>query len=223
MGAEVLGLLGINKLRLAKGSHRDRNQGVCLMEAVAWFADLPHTDRPVCVDPVLGAFGRVLNDRFTDAERQQLVDLIPQLVGTAGDQNLSRRRAYLLVDRVIRQILPLVYGDRWPEHAKAMRDLAEVKDADSAQAARDVCRAARANANAAAYYAAYDAANAANAAYYAAYDANAANAANAAAYAANDAANAANAAADANAANAANRATYVDLAIQAFKDAIALR
>jgi hypothetical protein len=193
MGAEVLGLLGINKLRLAKGSHRDRNQGVCLMEAVAWFADLPHTDRPVCVDPVLGAFGRVLNDRFTDAERQQLVDLIPQLVGTAGDQNLSRRRAYLLVDRVIRQILPLVYGDRWPEHAKAMRDLAEVKDADSAQAARDVCRAARANA----YDAAYDAA------YVAAYDA-----AYVAAYAAYD---------------AANRATYVDLAIQAFKDAIALR
>jgi hypothetical protein len=150
MGAEVLGLLGIQKLQLAKGGHRRREEGVCLMEAVAWFNDEPHSDHPACVDPVLGAFGRRLNDRFTDDERQKLVDLIPALVGTSGDQNLSRRRTYLLTDRVIRQILPLVYDERWPEHAAALRALGEVKDTESAELARQVCRKAHSAAAAAA-------------------------------------------------------------------------
>ena len=63
MGKDVLGMFGINKLRLAGGAHSSRDKGVCLMEAVAWFNDEPHSDHPACVDPALGAFGRRLNDR----------------------------------------------------------------------------------------------------------------------------------------------------------------
>jgi hypothetical protein len=205
MGAEVLGMFGINKLKLARGAHKDRDQGVCLMEAVAWFTDGPHTDRPSCVDPALGVFGRALNDRLLDDERQLLVGLIPALVGTSGDRDLSRRRAYLLTDRVIRQVLPSVFDVRWPEHAASMRSLLEIKDAESANRALSVCIAASAAAYAYAAYAADAAANAAAAAYAAAA---AANAANAAAYAA-----------DAYAA----RTPLVNSIIQAFKDAIALR
>src|SRR5258708_20931907 len=77
--------IALDTLILARGAHKDRDDGLCLLEAVAWFAGRSHSDQPPCVSPVLGAYGRSLNDVLPDIPRQELKQFIPQLPGTAGD------------------------------------------------------------------------------------------------------------------------------------------
>ena len=59
----------LDEITLRHGSHTDRNSGVCLMEAVAWYAGEQHSDHPDCVCPVLGEMGRGLNDALPDSKR----------------------------------------------------------------------------------------------------------------------------------------------------------
>jgi len=85
---------------LARGKHGSREQGVCLLEAVAYVAGEPHSDHPACVSPVLAAFGRALNDALDSVERQRLVPLVPRLVGTVdpvADQRDGLECAHFLV------------------------------------------------------------------------------------------------------------------------------
>ena len=91
-------LLDLEDLELLHGAHTKRSEGLCLLEAVAWFAGEKHSDRPACTDVALAAYGRAFNDRLRADERQLLKPLIPRLVGTKGSPDLARRRAYLLVD-----------------------------------------------------------------------------------------------------------------------------
>lgn len=42
--AERLTLEQLETLTILKGSHTTREQGLCVMEAVAWFAGEPHSD-----------------------------------------------------------------------------------------------------------------------------------------------------------------------------------
>ena len=97
--------LDLDTLHLDKGSHRDRDTGVCLLEAVAWFAGKKHTDYPLCVSPILGAYGRNLNDALPDDKRQQLKPFIPRLVGTAEDGH-DQIRGLMAADWVIRTYTP---------------------------------------------------------------------------------------------------------------------
>jgi len=168
--------LDLDTLTLAFGGHEDRSNGLCLLEAVAWFAGEPHTDHPACVSPVLGAFGRSLNDILPDEKRQQLCPYITLLPGTAGD-DLDQVRGYLALDWLIR-----IWTPAWldlagfSEEARALRDLRRIADLATAQSARPAVLAGRdkaAAAWAAAGAAARDAAGAAagDAARDAAWDA----------------------------------------------------
>ena len=78
-------------ITLAKGGHANPAAGLCLMEAVAYVRGIRHTDRPGCVAPVLGDMGRGLNDVLPDDLRQELIPLIPDLPGTAGDGHDEQR------------------------------------------------------------------------------------------------------------------------------------
>ena len=128
---------------LKHGGHKSAEDGMCLLEAVAYVAGEPFGDRPQCVDTVLGAYGRAVNDFMTDNARQLLVPLIPKLIGTVGDHTLSLRRAMLICDGTIRQILPLAFeGIGLVDVASTLRNLAEVKDESSASAARSAASAA---------------------------------------------------------------------------------
>jgi aminopeptidase N len=214
----MIELPDIRNIVLANGAHDTREQGVCLLEAVAWFAGLPHSDHPECTDVALAAFGRSLNDRLKDDERQALRDLVPSLVGTKGSPELAKRRAYLLVDRHVRTVWPAFFRElptpreEWAKRFESVPSIVDVESANAAtealRAVRDEARKARddawskltagqrSDAAAAAYAAAAAAADAAYAAAYAA-DADAAYAADAAAAYAADAAYAAAYAADA--------------------------
>jgi hypothetical protein len=146
----VTGTIDLATLTLARGAHGTREDGVCLLEAVAWFAGQDHTDRPPCVSYVLAAFGRSFNDVLPDGKRQELVPLVPLLPGTAGDGQ-DQIRGYLALDWLIRAWTPA-----WLDlaglaaEAQALRDLRRIADLAAAQAAGPVVRDARDKAAAAA-------------------------------------------------------------------------
>ncbi|HLI38102.1 MAG TPA: hypothetical protein VKV80_12310 [Streptosporangiaceae bacterium] len=128
--------IDLDTIRLRPGLHRDRQEGLCLMEAVAWFAGEPHTDRPACVSPLLAAAGRTLNDELPDARRQELVPLIPRLAWTAGD-GLDERRGYMALDWVVRVWAPAwLDGAGLTVQAAALRSLRPVTGRAAVAAAR---------------------------------------------------------------------------------------
>jgi hypothetical protein len=79
-------------VRLEPGSHRSPNEGVCVVELASMIADEPFSDRPRCVDRVIGAFLRGWNDRAGYADRQRLYPYASQVVHTGGYRRISRIR-----------------------------------------------------------------------------------------------------------------------------------
>jgi hypothetical protein len=101
----------IEEIILQSGAHTSPNEGMCVMEAVAYFAGEPFSDHPDCVCPVIGAFLRSWNDGVDDAFRQRLKPYIPRVVGTADAH--AEERSWLAMDWIIREYLPT-----WLELAK---------------------------------------------------------------------------------------------------------
>jgi hypothetical protein len=216
-------------IHLAHGAHASPDDGLCLLEAVAWIRGITHTDHPPCVAPILGAYGRALNDCLPDDTRQLLVPFITRLPGTAGD-GLDAARLDVLGAWMVRDWaagwldaaglaghaarLRALVIPRWPAAAAdaAADAAAAAVDAAVAASAVDAASAAVA-ASAAAAVAAADASAASASADAAAVavDAAAADAASAAA-AASASADAAAVAVDAAAAAAASAAAAADLA-----------
>jgi len=166
--------LVLDDIHLFYGSHGTRLEGVCLLEAVAWWAEEEHTDHPACVSPALAAFGRRLNDILPDGKRQELVRYIPLMAGTAGDGK-DGARVFMAADWAVRTCTPmwLELADLAAE-AAALRALPRVTSIATARIAetevRKIHTKTRVAADAAAAaYAAYAAAAAAAA--YAAADA----------------------------------------------------
>jgi len=151
--------LNLDTLTLLKGAHDDAEAGMCLLEAVSYFAGEPFSDEPKCTSPVLGIFGRTLNDVLPDDERQALRNYIPSMIGTAGDGH-DEARSYLALDWLIRTHMPafLALHETTREHATAARALAPIVDMPTAARAGVVVRAARAAARTAAWTAARTAA-----------------------------------------------------------------
>lgn len=103
-------------INLSRYGHYDRTAGVCLLEAVAWFAGEDHTDHPECTCPGLAAYGRTLNDRLLDEERQLLRPLIPRLVGTRATPATAVARC-----KVLMQDMPDLVNKNCAAAATALR------------------------------------------------------------------------------------------------------
>jgi hypothetical protein len=203
----------IQEISLSIGSHSTRDEGLCFMEMVSWFAGEEHSDQPACACPVLTGYGIGLNDRMPDDVRNKLLKpLIPLMVGTRNG-SLETKRMEILAMNVINNILPLVVSSsKLADACKNATTLAEGENAAYAAANAAYAAYAYAAANAAAYANANAAANAAAA------NAAAANAVNAAA---NAAANAVNAAA--NAAANADKFVIWEIAVEGLRRAIDYR
>ncbi len=118
------------KLRLTTGSHDSPEDGMCVMEAVAYFQDQSFTDRPPCVDRRIANLAIGVNDSITsgeddDVEKSKkdpgvlfrtrlLKPLIPKMVGTSLKGGLSspknrdiyRRRAEALYFTFGKEVIP---------------------------------------------------------------------------------------------------------------------
>ena len=166
----------LDSLHLGRGSHSSFEDGVCVMEAVAWVAGEPHSDHPKCASKLITAFMVSWNDSLrSDEERDRLVrPLVPLLVGTRTTAKDETTRAWLATDWLVREQAPA-----WlrlaglVEHAHALENLAALTGRKQAVVAQPSIAAADSAAYAAsrtpAYYsaavsAAYAAAR--SAAYY---------------------------------------------------------
>lgn len=66
---------------LSPGRHRNARKGACFMEMASYLAGERWSDHPKCTHPLLAAMAREVNDRVGDEARQELVPLIPSVVG----------------------------------------------------------------------------------------------------------------------------------------------
>ena len=129
-------------LTLTHGSHDTPEDGMCLMEAVAFMAGEPHTDEPECACPVIAAYARNLNDQMGegaegDALRaKHLAPLATKLVGTRSTPEVERKRAFYFADRAVRLFAPsALEAAGLTEEAETLRSLPEIGDEQTAEAA----------------------------------------------------------------------------------------
>src|SRR4051812_26835847 len=76
------------------------------MEAVAYVAGEPWSDRPTCASPVITSFLISWNDAMNDTDRQMLKPYIPRLVGTRTSKKDETIRAWMLTDWLARECAP---------------------------------------------------------------------------------------------------------------------
>ena len=94
---------------LSAGKHRSPRKGACFMELASLLAGESWTDHPSCTHPLLAAVARDVNDRTSDAARQQLAGLIPSVIGlTSNDLHVDARIALLCATTA----LPIVAAER---------------------------------------------------------------------------------------------------------------
>lgn len=128
---------------LKHGSHDQNQQGnLCAMEAVAYIAREPWADHPACACPVITTFMIRWNDTLpTDADRDRLLKpLIPSLVGTRADATIEQRRAFMVLDWLMRVYVPmfLELDPAYGPFGQALHNLPEIVDLTTAFAAEDI-------------------------------------------------------------------------------------
>jgi hypothetical protein len=93
MGAsDQSGFGSVASVRLEPGRHRSPDDGVCVVELASVIGGERFTDRPRCVDPVIGSFLRSWNDGVGYADRQRLEPYASLVVDTGGYRRISRIR-----------------------------------------------------------------------------------------------------------------------------------
>ena len=151
-------------VELKKGAH-EPDHTFCVMEAVAYVAGEPWTDRPRCASKVLTDFCVTWNDAMDDTDRQILKPFIPRLVDTKASPAIERRRSYMALDWHCRVSAPtwlrLAGLTAEAEAIEATEPIVDARSARAAQAALDRGSVAARAAGAAAWDAARDAARAA--------------------------------------------------------------
>jgi hypothetical protein len=69
---------------LSRGRHRQMRKGACFMELASYLAGEKWSDHPKCTHPLLGALARMVNDHVGDDARQDLIPLVPSVIGLQG-------------------------------------------------------------------------------------------------------------------------------------------
>ena len=137
---DAIRLAQINATSLKVGAHREAVYGdsfnVSVMEAVAYIAGEPWSEKPQCACPVITVFMAIWSLGLqTSADRDRLFKpLIPLIVGTRSTKDVEEKRSYIALDWLVRVHTP-GFLDLLPgltEHAKALRDMDAIVDMASA-------------------------------------------------------------------------------------------
>lgn len=94
---------------LSRGKHRSPRKGACFMELASYLAGERWSDHPACTHPLLAALARNVNDYTSDAARPRLAELVPAVIGLAGDDPHVDPRIALLCATTA---LPVVTAER---------------------------------------------------------------------------------------------------------------
>lgn len=95
--------------QLSRGKHRNPRKGACFMEMASYLAGERWSDRPSCTHPLLAALARLVNDHTSDPGRDELVVLVPSVIGLNGDDHHIDLQVML---RAAATALPVVAADR---------------------------------------------------------------------------------------------------------------
>lgn len=94
---------------LSQGKHRNPRKGACFMEMASFLAGERWSDHPNCTHPLLASLARLVNDNTSDAGRQELVVMIPSVIGlTSDDPHVDAQIAQLAATTA----LPVVAAER---------------------------------------------------------------------------------------------------------------
>ena len=117
-------------VRFGSGQHDSRDDGMCVMEAVAFIAGEPHSDAPECACPVISAFCRAWNDGLeSDEERAKwLGEFVWRLPGTRATKDIELRRSEMAMDWLVRVCCAefLSLTPSLSRHAQILRNLPEL-------------------------------------------------------------------------------------------------
>ncbi len=94
---------------LSRGKHRSPRRGACFMEFASYLAGERWSDHPSCTHPLLARMARLVNDYTSDAARQRLAGLVPEVVGLNSD---DVRVDLLITLRAGLSALPVVAEER---------------------------------------------------------------------------------------------------------------
>ena len=125
---------------LQPGFHGAPEDGLCVLEAVAWMAGLPHSDQPACVCEVLATLLRSTNDHMPHFQRQRLIPFLPRLIDTRNPA-LANPRATALAWRAVTVFAPIPLAAAGLLEPAAA--LSQISRRDLAAAAAAVDRVAR--------------------------------------------------------------------------------
>lgn len=143
--------LDLPTLKLEESSHDGPEDGFCVMEAVAYMAGEPWSDKPKCASPAIAGFLRSWNDGMKDDERQALKQYIPRLINSRGSDWLEVARAYKAVDWNIHVRAAAFLEDAGlTDHATNLRALPEIRTPKDLEIVVAVVSAARSAADSAA-------------------------------------------------------------------------
>lgn len=101
--------------QLSRGRHRSAKTGACFMEFASYLAGEPWSDSPQCTDPLLAHLARAVNDRLSDARRDEIARDIPRVIGLRGDHRIL---APVVALRAAASALPVASMGR--QHALAV-------------------------------------------------------------------------------------------------------
>lgn len=108
---------------LARGKHRNARRGACFMEYASVIAGEAWSDHPPCTDPALASLARMVNDCTSDSARNQLLVLVPSVIGvTGGGVRISVR----LAARAASAALPIASEGRQRALAAGLLRLDEI-------------------------------------------------------------------------------------------------
>jgi hypothetical protein len=135
----------LERIELKAGTHASADDGMCVMEAVAYFAGEPFSDQPQCVSPVISAFMRSWNDSLDDSSRQRLKAYVFRVMGTNTGASNEEQRAWLAIDWLVRTYAPTWFDlAGLKEYASALRGLPELTTNELTDQAQETIGAARA-------------------------------------------------------------------------------
>lgn len=110
----------LSEIPLAQGNHTLIEEGMCIMEAIAFIAGEEHSDHPSCVDPDLTEVFIAVNDELENSkEREFLKDLVPVIIGTKNPTiKIALARQIYTKNFIVEHFI-------FPETKKRMDDIAK--------------------------------------------------------------------------------------------------
>jgi hypothetical protein len=112
----------LKSFTVTTGSHGSPEEGMCVMELVAYMAGEPHSDAPQCACPTIAAGARQANDSGPQWLRDELRDRTFKIIGSKKDLRTQVKRARVFADAA-QEIAKLTDSDgAWRRWLQAFDD-----------------------------------------------------------------------------------------------------